>query len=290
MADEAVKVAREGDPEVSEAIDFAKYYASVGIDVVEQQGAEGAVLSPRGVVVVASPWNFPYAIPAGGVLAALAAGNAVILKPPPEARRTAQHLVAQLHRGGVPTDVVQFVACPDNEVGQRLISHPDVDSVVLTGAYETAELFRSWNPSMHLLAETSGKNAIVITQAADLDLAIRDLVRSAFGHAGQKCSAASLAIVEGALYDDASFMERLADATRSLIVGPPDRSRKRRRPADRRAVSEAATRPHRSSTTANAGSSSRILSAATCGRRVFVSACNPVRGSTSPSASAPCWA
>ena len=99
---------------------------------------------------------------------------------------------------------MQFVACPDNEVGQRLISHPDVDSVILTGAYETAELFRSWKPAMHLLAETSGKNAIVITEAADLDLAIRDLVRSAFGHAGQKCSAASLAIVEATLYDDAT--------------------------------------------------------------------------------------
>ena len=120
----------------------------------------------------------------------------------------------------MPPDVVQFVACPDNEVGQRLITHPDVDSVVLTGAYETAHMFRSWKPGMHLLAETSGKNAIVITQAADLDLAIRDLVRSAFGHAGQKCSAASLAIVEASLYDDASFMERLADATRSLVVGP----------------------------------------------------------------------
>jgi RHH-type transcriptional regulator, proline utilization regulon repressor / proline dehydrogenase / delta 1-pyrroline-5-carboxylate dehydrogenase len=221
MADEAVKVAREGDPEVSEAIDFAKYYGSVGLDVVEQQHGEGAALLPRGVVVVASPWNFPYAIPAGGVLAALAAGNSVILKPPPEARRTAQHLVEQLHRGGVPTDLAQFVACPDNDVGRRLISHPDVDCVILTGAYETAELFRSWKPGMHLLAETSGKNAIVITQAADLDLAIRDLVRSAFGHAGQKCSAASLAIVEAALYDDRLFIERLADATRSLVVGPP---------------------------------------------------------------------
>ncbi len=221
MADEAVKVAREGDSEVSEAIDFAKYYSGIGLDVVEQQQREGAALTPRGVVVVASPWNFPYAIPAGGVLAAVAAGNSVILKPPPEARRTAQHLVEQLHRGGVPTDVVQFVACPDNEVGQHLISHPDVDSVILTGAYETAQLFRSWKPAMHVLAETSGKNAIVITEAADLDLAIRDLVRSAFGHAGQKCSAASLAIVEAALYDDESFMERLADATRSLVVGPP---------------------------------------------------------------------
>ncbi|HZX53281.1 MAG TPA: aldehyde dehydrogenase family protein, partial [Ilumatobacteraceae bacterium] len=210
-----------GDPEVSEATDFAKYYGSVGLDVVDEQLAQGAVLRPRGVVVVASPWNFPYAIPAGGVLAALAAGNAVILKPPPETRRTAQHLVEQLHRGGVPSAVVQFAACPDNEIGQRLITHPDVDSVALTGAYETAQLFRSWKPAMHLFAETSGKNAIVITQAADLDLAVRDLVRSAFGHAGQKCSAASLAIVEAALYDDPAFMERLADATRSLEVGSP---------------------------------------------------------------------
>ncbi len=221
MAAEAAKVAREGDPEVSEAIDFATYYGTIGLDVLEQQQAEGAQLRPRGVVVVASPWNFPYAIPAGGVLAALAAGNVVILKPPPEARRTALHIVEQLHRAGVPADVVQFVACPDNEVGRRLISHPDVDSVILTGSYETAAMFRSWKPAIHLLAETSGKNAIVITQAADLDLAIRDLVRSAFGHAGQKCSAASLAIVEAPLFDDESFMARLADATRSLVVGMP---------------------------------------------------------------------
>ena len=221
MAAEAAKVAREGDPEVSEAIDFAKYYGTVGLDVLEQQQAEGAALHPRGVVVVASPWNFPYAIPAGGVLAALAAGNVVILKPPPEARRTALHIVEQLHRAGVPDDVAQFAACPDNEIGRRLISHPDVDSVILTGSYETAAMFRSWKPAIHLLAETSGKNAIVITQAADLDLAVRDLVRSAFGHAGQKCSAASLAIVEAPLFDDESFMVRLADATRSLVIGLP---------------------------------------------------------------------
>ena len=214
------------------------------------------------------------------MLAALAAGNVVILKPPPEARRTALHIVEQLHRAGVPDDVVQFVACPDDEVGQRLISHPDVDSVTLTGSYETAAMFRSWKPGIHLLAETSGKNAIVITQAADLDLAIRDLVRSAFGHAGQKCSAASLAIVEAALYDDASFMERLADATRSLVVGPPcdpgsvvgpligEPSPKLRSWADRR------------STTASAGSSSPVTTATTCGRQASASACDPGRGST----------
>ena len=274
MADEAVKVVREGDPEVSEAIDFADYYATVGLDVVEQQRGEGAVLAPRGVVVVASPWNFPYAIPAGGVLAALAAGNAVILKPPPEARRTAQHLVAQLHRAGVPTDVVQFVATPDNEAGQRLISHPDVDAVILTGAYETADLFRSWKPAMHLLAETSGKNAIVITQAADLDLAIRDLVRSAFGHAGQKCSAASLAIVEAATYDDESFMQRLADATRSLVVGPPTDPGSVVGPLIGEAVAEAAARADATRRRGALARRATSRSATTCGHPACVSACS----------------
>jgi RHH-type proline utilization regulon transcriptional repressor/proline dehydrogenase/delta 1-pyrroline-5-carboxylate dehydrogenase len=94
-----------------------------------------------------------------------------------------------------------------------------VDTVVLTGAYETAQLFRNWKPAIRLMAETSGKNALVITAAADEDAAIRDLVKSAFGHAGQKCSAASLAIVEASVYDDPVFMRRLADAVRSVRVG-----------------------------------------------------------------------
>jgi RHH-type proline utilization regulon transcriptional repressor/proline dehydrogenase/delta 1-pyrroline-5-carboxylate dehydrogenase len=112
------------------------------------------------------------------------------------------------------------VRCPDDDVGRRLITHDDVDTVVLTGAYDTARMFLEWKPRLRLIAETSGKNALVITGAADLDLAIRDLVRSAFGHAGQKCSAASLVIVESSLYDDARFVRRLADAVRSVRVGP----------------------------------------------------------------------
>jgi len=92
--------------------------------------------------------------------------------------------------------------------------------VVLTGSYETAQMFRSWKPSLRLMAETSGKNALVVTAAADEDAAIRDLVKSAFGHAGQKCSAASLAIVEASLYDDGKFLHRLAEAVRSVRVGP----------------------------------------------------------------------
>ena len=221
MARTACKTIAEGDPEVSEAVDFARYYGWC-THVIEERVASGLTFLPNGVVLVASPWNFPYAIPAGGVCAALAAGNPVILKPAPEVRAVAFELAQQFWRAGVPRDLMQFVACPDNEVGRRLVTHDDVATVVLTGAYETAQLFRSWKPSIRVLAETSGKNALVITAAADEDSAIRDLVRSAFGHAGQKCSAASLAIVEASVYDDPSFMVRLADAVRSVRVGVAD--------------------------------------------------------------------
>ena len=167
------------------------------------------------------PWNFPYAIPAGGVFAALSAGNAVVLKPAPEAVRVASTFVDQLHRAGIPDDLVQLVVCEDGPVGQRLVTHDDVDTVVLTGSAATADLFLSWDPGLRLFAETSGKNSMVITAAADLDLAIGDLVRSAFGHAGQKCSAASLAIVEAPVYDDPTFLRRLRDAVTSWRVGWP---------------------------------------------------------------------
>ena len=236
MAAEACKTVAEGDPEVSEAVDFAGYYAWCTHDIERRLngthgetmlagGAEGGSVGmrsfiPLGVVVVASPWNFPYAIPAGGVLAALAAGDAVVLKPAPEVRATAWLLVNQMWDAGVPCDALQFVACADDEAGRRLITHPDVSTVVLTGAFDTAMMFLDWKPSLRLLAETSGKNAIVITAAADEDAAIADVVRSAFGHAGQKCSAASLIIVEASLYDDPRFRVRLADAVRSIRVGP----------------------------------------------------------------------
>ena len=218
MAHTACKTIQEGDPEVSEAIDFARYYGWC-TNALEKAAARGLSFRPHGVVVVAAPWNFPFAIPAGGVLAALAAGNAVLLKPAPEVAEVAFELASQLWSAGVPRELVQFIACPDNEVGRRLITHDNVDVVVLTGALETAQLFRSWKPSIRILGETSGKNALIITAAADEDAAIRDLVKSAFGHAGQKCSAASLAIIEASVYDDPSFQRRLADAVRSVRVG-----------------------------------------------------------------------
>lgn len=217
MAAEAGKTLAEGDSEVSEAIDFAHYYAESARDAAR---IDDATFTPVRLTVVAPPWNFPVAIAAGGVLAALAAGSAVIIKPAPQVRRSAAVMVEALWDAGVPREVLRFVDAPENEVGRALIAHPAVDRLVLTGAWQTAALFRSWRPELPLLAETSGKNAIVITPSADIDLAVADLVRSAFGHAGQKCSAASLAILVGSVASSARFERQLVDAVRTLRVGP----------------------------------------------------------------------
>ncbi len=214
MARDAGKTVAEADPEVSEAIDFANYYAlsAISLDLENQS-------SPLGVVVVVPPWNFPYAIPTGGICAALAAGNSVIFKSAPETVATSWQLVNQLWRAGVPKDVLQFVSTEDNEIGQSLITHQDVNAVILTGGYNTALLFSSWKNELNLLAETSGKNAMILTACCDIDVAVKDLVQSAFGHAGQKCSAASLAIVEKSIYENPNFKKQLIDAVTSLKVG-----------------------------------------------------------------------
>jgi len=214
MARDAGKTVAEADPEVSEAIDFANYYALSAISLELETQSE-----PLGVVVVVPPWNFPYAIPAGGICAALAAGNSVIFKSAPETVATSWQLVNQLWRAGVPKDVLQFVSTQDNEIGQALITHQDVNAVILTGGYNTALLFSSWKNELNLLAETSGKNAMILSACCDIDVAVKDLVQSAFGHAGQKCSAASLAIVEKSIYENPNFKKQLVDAVTSLQVG-----------------------------------------------------------------------
>ncbi|MHA6512122.1 proline dehydrogenase family protein [Tessaracoccus sp. Z1128] len=215
-ADEVAKLIDQADVEVSEAVDFARYYAARALDVVD-----GARHVPPTLTVVAPPWNFPIAIPLGGVAAALAAGSAVILKPAPPARRTAAVLAEACARAGLPGGVVQFAVLDDGPLGRALITDPGVDLVILTGAAETAALFRSWRASLPLLAETSGKNAIVVTPSADLDLAVADLVTSAFGHAGQKCSAASLGIMVGSVGRSRRFRDQLLDAVGSLRVAWP---------------------------------------------------------------------
>ncbi|HWI31290.1 MAG TPA: bifunctional proline dehydrogenase/L-glutamate gamma-semialdehyde dehydrogenase [Microbacterium sp.] len=217
-ASETGKVFAEADVEISEAVDFANYYASTAREL---DSVSGAVFEPSRLTVVAPPWNFPIAIPAGGVLAALAAGSGVVFKPAPQARRCAAVVSEALWEAGVPRDALALVDIEEGALGRRLIAHEAVDRVILTGSWETAALFRSWRPDLPLLAETSGKNAMIIMPSADLDLAAADLIKSAFGHAGQKCSAASLAILVGPVAHSKRFARQLVDATRSLRVGPP---------------------------------------------------------------------
>ncbi len=217
-ASETGKVLAEADVEVSEAVDFANYYAATAREL---DRVSGAVFVPSRLTVVAPPWNFPLAIPAGGVLAALAAGSGVVFKPAPQARRCAAVLTEALWEAGVPRDLLALVDIDEGALGQQLIAHPDVDRVILTGSWETAALFRSWRPELPLLAETSGKNAMIVMPSADLDLAASDLIKSAFGHAGQKCSAASLAILVGPVGRSKRFARQLVDAATSLRVGPP---------------------------------------------------------------------
>jgi len=212
MVNDGKKAASEADVEVSEAIDFARYYA-------EFRPPSTLRMSALGVVVVTPPWNFPYAIPCGGVLAALMAGNAVVLKPAPETAGTAWRLAQQLWQAGIPREIFSFLPCDESAAGRALITDSRVAAVVLTGACQTARLFLDWRPSLRLFAETSGKNSIIVTSQADRDLAVKDLVKSAFGHAGQKCSAASLAILEAEVYDDPSFRAQLLDAASGLPVG-----------------------------------------------------------------------
>ena len=219
MASETGKTIAEGDVEVSEAIDFAHYYAE---SCRRLEAVDGAAFTSRQLTVVIPPWNFPVAIPAGMTLSALASGSAVIIKPAPQSQRCAAVMVEALWQAGVPRDVLRLVSVDEGPLSKALVMHSDVDQVLLTGGWDTAHLFRSWRPDLRLLAETSGKNALVVTPSADLDHAVADLVRSAFGHAGQKCSAASLGILVGSVARSERFRRQLVDAVRSLKVGLPD--------------------------------------------------------------------
>ncbi|WNB86281.1 aldehyde dehydrogenase family protein [Cellulomonas sp. ATA003] len=224
MVAEAGKTVGEADPEVSEAVDFARYYAERAADLADGR-VPGARFHPEGLTVVTPPWNFPVAIPVGSVLAALGAGSPVLAKPAPPTPRCLAVAAAAIHRAmddvGVPRDVLQVLQAPEDDVGRRLVTHPAVARVLLTGSIETARLFSGWRPDLEVLAETSGKNALVVTPSADLDLAVADAVRSAFGHAGQKCSAASLLVLVGSVGRSPRFARQLVDAVRSLRTGWP---------------------------------------------------------------------
>ncbi len=210
------KVFSEGDVEVSEAVDFAEYYPHSARAFAELRHIRCA---GKGVGLVISPWNFPIAIPCGGILAALSAGNTVIFKPASSAVLVAWELCRCFWRAGVSGNVLQFLPCAGSTAGAKLTRHPDVDFIILTGGTDTGMRILKERPSIFLAAETGGKNATIVTAMSDRDQAIKNVIQSAFGHCGQKCSATSLLILEKEVYEDPLFKKQLVDAARSLSVG-----------------------------------------------------------------------
>ena len=210
------KVFSEADIEVSEAVDFLEFYPW---STRRFASMPHIAASPRGVGLVISPWNFPIAIPCGGITAALAAGNTVIFKPASSAVLPAWLLCNCFWQAGVPKSALQFVPCSGATAGSHLVSHPDIDFIILTGGTDTGMRILANRPDVLLAAETGGKNATIVTAMADRDQAIKNVIHSAFGHCGQKCSATSLLILEKEVYRDVDFKRRLLDAAASLSVG-----------------------------------------------------------------------
>jgi RHH-type proline utilization regulon transcriptional repressor/proline dehydrogenase/delta 1-pyrroline-5-carboxylate dehydrogenase len=210
------KVLMEGDVEVSEAVDFAEYYPFSAKAFTEMPHVRGA---GKGVGLVISPWNFPIAIPCGGILAALSAGNTVIFKPASAAVLVAWELCQCFWRAGVSKNILQFVPCSGSSTGATLTHHPDVDFIILTGGTDTGMRILKERPAVFLAAETGGKNATIVTAMSDRDQAIKNVIQSAFGHCGQKCSATSLLILEKEVYDDPVFKKQLVDTARSFSAG-----------------------------------------------------------------------
>lgn len=215
-AAEVGKVFSETDVEISEAIDFLHFYAQTAQEVAALDGIQ---TQGKGVGLVISPWNFPIAIPVGGIAAALSAGNTVLLKPASHAVLCAQALCECFWRAGVSKHTLQFVPCSGALAGRVLIPHEGIDFVIFTGGEETAYEMLKTRPHLHLSAETGGKNATIVTALADKDQAVKNVVASAFNNSGQKCSATSLLVLEKELYEDEDFKRMLIDAAASIEVG-----------------------------------------------------------------------
>jgi RHH-type proline utilization regulon transcriptional repressor/proline dehydrogenase/delta 1-pyrroline-5-carboxylate dehydrogenase len=224
---------READADVAEAIDFCRYYArqalrELGPQRLADMSGEDNTLwyEGRGPAVVIAPWNFPLAILCGMATAALVAGNTVVLKPAEQASAVAYALYERMRDVGFPADVVHFLPGIGEEIGSYLVEHPLVAQVAFTGSktvglsiVEKAARTHPGQPQVkRVVCEMGGKNAIIVDDAADLDEAVAGVLHSAFGYAGQKCSACARAIVVRAAY--APFVARLVEACRSLTIAP----------------------------------------------------------------------
>jgi RHH-type proline utilization regulon transcriptional repressor/proline dehydrogenase/delta 1-pyrroline-5-carboxylate dehydrogenase len=224
----------EADADVCEAIDFCMYYAwqMRQLDAplhFDLPGEENRYFyRPRGVVAVIAPWNFPLAILTGMTTAALVTGNTVVMKPAEQSSIVAAKFMEVIMAAGLPDGVINFVPGIGEEIGPTLVGSPDVDVIAFTGSRQVgltineqaASTHGSQTGVKHVIAEMGGKNAIIVDNDADLDEAVVGVMQSAFGYAGQKCSACSRVIVLSDAYDE--FLNRLTEATRSLKVGPAE--------------------------------------------------------------------
>jgi RHH-type proline utilization regulon transcriptional repressor/proline dehydrogenase/delta 1-pyrroline-5-carboxylate dehydrogenase len=223
---EAAKSWPEALADVDEAIDYLRYYTLIATE----RSARGAQRSyrPRGVVAVIPPWNFPIAIPCGMTAAALVTGNAVLLKPAEQTPIVARRLVDVLHEAGVPEDVLIWLPGPGEQVGAALVASPLVDMVAFTGSRAVGTLIHREGTRVQpargglraTVAEMGGKNPIVVFPDADLDEAVVGILISAFGHANQKCSAASRVLIHRDIYG--RLCRRLVEGAASLPSGPAD--------------------------------------------------------------------
>lgn len=230
-AREGGKTIADGLAEVREAADFCRYYAQNARALWQVQTLCGPVgesnvltLHARGVFACISPWNFPLAIFTGQIMAALVAGNAAIAKPAEQTTAVAAYAVALFREAGIPHDIVQLVPGAGETIGAALVRHPQVRGVVFTGGTDTARqiaagLAQRSGPIVPLIAETGGQNCMVVDSSALLERAVDDILLSAFGSAGQRCSALRVLFVQEDIA--APLLGLLADALRELQLGSP---------------------------------------------------------------------
>jgi aldehyde dehydrogenase (NAD+) len=228
MTREMGKVKAEAGGDVQEAIDMSYYMGGEGRRLFGHTTPSElrdkfmmSVRMPVGVVGAITPWNFPIAIPAWKLCPALVCGNTVVLKPAEDTPLLAQRFVDLLHEAGLPEGVVQIVHGFGEEAGDALVRHPDVPVITFTGSRETGVLVTKGAADRlkHVHLELGGKNGIIVMDDADLDLAVDGIVWSAFGTAGQRCTAASRVIVQRGIYD--ALQSKLVAKAEAMRIGAP---------------------------------------------------------------------
>jgi len=210
------KILTEADSEINKAIDYVEYYSRLYMQI---KNSKGISIEPKGVVLIESSWDSPCSDAVNGIASALITGNCVIFKPSPKALLISWHLAKIFWEANIPKEALQFLNLNQKDEDSYLINNSCLNKVVLAGSSDVTKSFLNLKHDLELRSETYVKNSMIITNMCDVDLAIKDLITSAFSGSGQKRSSISLAIIEKDLYYDADFMKKLKDAAQSLTVG-----------------------------------------------------------------------